>query len=145
MIVTCTLVDVFTLVYMWTHLENSPSQIDLESIPYRSTYMKLDELYLKKKQKSSSYPPIYNLPRVLSQISSLERSKVFPIWTDLRMIDTGYVPTGERRLLVNSDVRPLTFLYLIHILNVSYNLNHTRLIQSPSSISLTMVWRTVVL
>ena len=145
MIVTCTLVDVFTLVYMWTRLENSSSQIDLESIPYRSTYMKLDELYLKKKQKSSSYPPIYNLPRILSQVSSLERSKVFPIWTDLRMIDTGYAPIGERRLLVNQDVRSLTFLCLIRILKISYNLTHTRLIQSLSSMSLTMAWRTVVL
>lgn len=78
--------------------------VDVESLPYRSTYSRLDDLYLVKKQKSSRHAPLNNIPRMMTQVSMSEPERVFPPWPEMYLGTYGYVPTAARRLLANDAV-----------------------------------------
>lgn len=105
MLIAGIILDAFSMLFFAKTIGHPTRNVDLESLPFRSTYSRLDELYLVKKQKSSFHAPLYNAPRMMTHVSMDEPNKVFPPWPELYLGIYGYVPIATRRLLVNRRVR----------------------------------------
>lgn len=110
----------------------------IASLPYRSTYGRLDDLYFMKKQNSSIHSPIINIPRTLAQVSSRQPRKVFLQWPELWLEDYGNVPLAARSLIATAEAS------ISEALPSSLLINVFRYRQLRSSSSWIMEWRTAV-
>lgn len=85
------------------HLFRSIHQADFE---FRSPYVGLDDLYNRTGLISASaYAPIVSMPRIVTQVSSIERNKVFPEDEHRYLHKLGTLTPPDRHVLVNNTVR----------------------------------------
>jgi hypothetical protein len=87
----CSVIDVLVLVYF----VSQPAfqyHISVDDMPVRSTYINLENLYLKKHHNTTKIEPIVNLPKVLQVVDSSQPSQVFPQWSETWATPHGIVP-----------------------------------------------------
>ncbi|KAJ7280300.1 hypothetical protein C8J57DRAFT_1712274 [Mycena rebaudengoi] len=99
LISACCLIDVVALLYFASQ-NTFHRPIPVDELPLRSTYIGLENLYLKKNHKSHKIAPIVNLPKVLQVVDSAQPGTVFPQFEETWATPHGIVPVNNRRLLV---------------------------------------------
>ncbi|EPS99777.1 hypothetical protein FOMPIDRAFT_1123840, partial [Fomitopsis schrenkii] len=86
-------------------LFRSIHQADFE---FRSPYVGLDDLYNRTGLISASaYAPIVSMPRIVTQVSSIERNKVFPEDEHRYLHKLGTLTPPDRHVLVNNTIHTI--------------------------------------
>ncbi|KAJ6602436.1 hypothetical protein DFH09DRAFT_899664 [Mycena vulgaris] len=99
----CSMVDVLALVYFAARTSfQYPGTVT--DMPIRSSYIHLEDLYLKKHYQSSKIEPIINLPKVLQVVDSSQPNQVIPQWAETWATPHGIVPVNDRRFRITNTV-----------------------------------------
>ncbi|KAJ7119454.1 hypothetical protein C8R44DRAFT_877882 [Mycena epipterygia] len=99
----CSMIDVLALVYFAVQT-SFHYPVVVSDMPIRSTYIHLEDLYLRKHHKSTEIEPIINLPQVLQVVDLSQPAQVFPQWAETWATPHGIVPVNDRRFLATNTV-----------------------------------------
>ncbi|KAL0961079.1 hypothetical protein HGRIS_006062 [Hohenbuehelia grisea] len=101
-VAACFIVDSIALVYMIFLSSKAP--VSLDQLPLRHTYSTLDYLYNGTNFRSGLQDPLINTPMAFALVNRSQPAKVTLDPQDMSMTDEGFIPVGERRLLVTPSV-----------------------------------------
>ncbi|KAI0056951.1 hypothetical protein BV25DRAFT_1920588 [Artomyces pyxidatus] len=104
----CTVVDVFLVLSLVLRSDrevfSSTPASPTSALEMPNMYINFDKLYNGTIQENRTFPPIVNIPRGMSQVSSAQPNKVFPQWPESWLTIYGSVPINSRRLWVSPEV-----------------------------------------
>ena len=85
------------------------SQVGLDDLEFRSSYVGLHELYKSGQLKPSRYDRTINMPRSAVQVYETDPDKVSPQGDHQWLSDFGTLAPPDRRLQVSNTVRAIPF------------------------------------
>lgn len=85
------------------------SQVGLDDLEFRSSYVGLDELYKSGQLKPSRYNRTINMPRSAVQVYETDPDRVSPQGDHQWLSDVGTLAPPDRRLQVSNTVRAIPF------------------------------------
>ncbi|KAI0056934.1 hypothetical protein BV25DRAFT_1920577 [Artomyces pyxidatus] len=107
-LLACAVLNVFLVLALFSHnngegVYSSPAS-HTSAVEMPSMYINFDTLYNGTIREDRTFPPIVNIPRGMSQVSSVQPTKVFPQWPESWLTIYGSVPINSRRLWVSPEV-----------------------------------------
>ncbi|KAI0319586.1 hypothetical protein OF83DRAFT_1082162 [Amylostereum chailletii] len=109
-ILLCTIIDSCALLYILSRLSSTSSPRGVPSsddIPFRTSYINLDQIYLQRPTSSEPRRSIINIPQDIAQVTRTKPDQVYPQPSDAWVNRNGVVPFGYRHLLVDSETSTL--------------------------------------